>query len=54
MSERPGTIVREIVIDIPDRSNPFSRRQDPRMGQYVGELMGLLHINEGDAIDVAA
>lgn len=54
MSERPGTIVREIVIDIPDRSNPFSRRQDPRMGQYVGELMGLLHINEGDAIDAAA
>lgn len=48
MSERPGTIIREIVIDIPDRSNPFSRRQDPRMGQYVGELMSLLHINEGD------
>lgn len=54
MSERPGTIVREIVIDIPGRSDPFSRRESPWMGAYVGELMGLLHINEGDAIGAAA
>lgn len=48
MSQRPGTIVREIVIDIPDRANPFARRQSPRMSEYVRELMTLLHITEGD------
>lgn len=46
MSHRPGTIIRELTIDIPDRANPFARRQDPRMGRYVGELVELLHINE--------
>ncbi len=48
MSQRPGTIVREIVVDIPDRANPFARRQSTRMTEYVRELMALLHINEGD------
>lgn len=54
MSERPGTIVRELVIDIPGRADPFARRESARMGAYVGELMGLLRINEGDAIGAAA
>ena len=48
MSQRPGTIIREIIVDIPDRANPFTRRQNPRMTDYVRELMTLLHINEGD------
>lgn len=54
MSERPGTVIREIVIDIPGRADSFTRRQDPRMATYVGELMALLHINEGDAVGAAA
>jgi NitT/TauT family transport system ATP-binding protein len=45
MSARPGTIIRELIIEIPDREDPFARREDPRMGRYVGELVELLHIN---------
>lgn len=48
MSPRPGKIIREMVIEIPNRSDPFARRQDPRMGQYVGELVELLHIHDRD------
>ncbi len=49
MSSRPGTIIREMAIEIPDRSDPFGRRQDPRMGEYVGELVDLLHIDDRNA-----
>lgn len=48
MSHRPGTIIREIVIEMPDRADPFARRQDSRMSGYVRELMTLLHIDEGE------
>lgn len=46
MSARPGTIIREIPIDLPHMFNPMRRRQAPEMGDYVSELMGLLHIGE--------
>lgn len=46
MSQRPGTIIREIPVDIPDRDRPMERRQHDKVGEYVRELMGLLHINE--------
>ena len=46
MSQRPGTIIEEILIDIPDRDNPMQRRKDARVGPYVGQLMDLLHIGE--------
>lgn len=45
MSERPGTIVEEIVIDIPDRDNPMQRRKHPRVGEYVARLMDLLKLD---------
>jgi NitT/TauT family transport system ATP-binding protein len=48
MSRRPGTIVREIKIEIPDRNNPFARRAHPRMQEYVGALMELLDIGHSD------
>jgi NitT/TauT family transport system ATP-binding protein len=46
MSKRPGTIVEEIVVEIPDRHNPMARRRDPRVGNYVARLMELLHIDD--------
>lgn len=47
MSARPGRIVREIPVELPDRRDPFARRQNPAMAAYTKELMGLLHL--GDA-----
>ncbi|MEK9646697.1 MAG: ABC transporter ATP-binding protein [Alphaproteobacteria bacterium] len=48
MSQRPGTIIEEIVIEIPGRENPMERRKDDRIGPYVGQLMSLLHVGEVD------
>jgi NitT/TauT family transport system ATP-binding protein len=45
MSERPGTIVHEIVVDMPDRHNPMQRRKLPRLSQLVNELMTLLKLD---------
>jgi len=44
MSRRPGRIIREFVIDLPDRDNPFARRQNPRIVEYARELTDLLDI----------
>jgi NitT/TauT family transport system ATP-binding protein len=48
MSRRPGTIVRELSIDIPERSDPFARRAHPRMPEYAATLMELLDIGHAD------
>lgn len=45
MSERPGTIIEEIVVDIPGRENPMQRRKDPSLGDYVARLMDLLKLD---------
>jgi NitT/TauT family transport system ATP-binding protein len=44
MSARPGHIIDEVVIDIPDREDPFSRRRDPRVEGYILRLMDRLGI----------
>lgn len=53
MSQRPGQIVDEIAIDIPDRDNPLARRQSPKIGDYVLRLMARLgidhEVNSGEA-----
>ena len=46
MSERPGTIIEEIVVDIAHRDDPITRRKDRRVGDYVAHLMSLLHVSE--------
>ncbi len=46
MSERPGTVVEEIVIDLPDRDNPIQRRAHPRAGHYIGRLFELMRLEE--------
>ncbi|MCW5672090.1 MAG: ABC transporter ATP-binding protein [Hydrogenophaga sp.] len=45
MSERPGTIVEEIVVEIPGRDNPMARRKHPAVGDYVSRLMDLLKLD---------
>ena len=50
MSHRPGTIVREIVVDMPDRARPFRRRSNPRMNNYMVEIFDLLGLTR-DASD---
>jgi NitT/TauT family transport system ATP-binding protein len=51
MSRRPGTIIREIVVDMPDRAKPFHRRSNPRMNAYMVEIFDLLGLTEHDTDD---
>jgi NitT/TauT family transport system ATP-binding protein len=44
MSRRPGSIVEEISIDMPQRDNPLARRADPKVNDYVARLMDRLDI----------
>ena len=44
MSRRPGTIIDEIAIDLPQRDSPIARRRDARFGDYVAQLMDRLDI----------
>jgi NitT/TauT family transport system ATP-binding protein len=46
MSRRPGRIIDEIAIDLPQRDNPIARRQDPKVHTYVGRLMDRLDIGQ--------
>ena len=52
MSRRPGTIVEEITIDMPQRDNPIARRHDPKVNDYVARLMDHLGIGS-DPLDHA-
>jgi len=46
MSERPGRIIEEIRIDLPDRDNPMARGRSARTHEYTEHLFNLLHLNE--------
>jgi NitT/TauT family transport system ATP-binding protein len=45
MSNRPGRIIDEMIIELPDRENPMARRREPRVHDYVGILMQRLGID---------
>jgi NitT/TauT family transport system ATP-binding protein len=45
MSERPGTFIEEIAVDMPDRDNPMQRRKHPRLADLVSHLMSLLKLD---------
>ncbi|MDK9696908.1 MAG: ABC transporter ATP-binding protein [Siculibacillus sp.] len=49
MSRRPGRIIEEIPVDIPNRAVPLERRKNPKVGPIVARLMELLHIDEAEA-----
>jgi NitT/TauT family transport system ATP-binding protein len=44
MSERPGTIIREMPIDLPDRAHPLTRRQMPQVHAHAAEIFDLLKL----------
>jgi NitT/TauT family transport system ATP-binding protein len=44
MSRRPGRIIDEIRIDIPNREQPLQRRTDPKVAGYIARLMEKLDI----------
>ena len=44
ISQRPGRIIDEINIDLPDRDNPLARRQDAKVQSYMARLMDRLDI----------
>ena len=48
MSQRPGTIIEEIEILLPDRANPMERLKNCQreIAAYVARLMELLHVGE--------
>ncbi|WJJ93677.1 hypothetical protein [Neopusillimonas aromaticivorans] len=46
MSERPGTVIEEIPIQLPQRENPLERRKMHEVGPLVGRLMDLLKIGK--------
>jgi NitT/TauT family transport system ATP-binding protein len=48
MSQRPGTIVDEIVIDLPQRDDPIARRREPKVNDYVARLMDRLDIGHAN------
>ena len=48
MSQRPGKIIEEIDVEIPNRADPMERRKDEKIGQYVSQLMSLLHVGESE------
>ena len=53
MSRRPGTIINEIAIELPQREYPMARRRDARFGDYVAQLMDRLDIAHADIADAA-
>jgi NitT/TauT family transport system ATP-binding protein len=46
LSERPGRVVEEIKVDLPNRDNPIQRRAHPRAGQYIAHLFDLMRLEE--------
>ncbi len=50
LSERPGRIIDEITVDLPDRGNPTARRQNPRITEYINHLFGLLKLQDAEEI----
>ncbi len=44
MSRRPGKIIDEVRIDIPNREDPIARRRDHRVQDYASRLMDRLDI----------
>ena len=49
LSERPGTIVAELVVDLPRRDSPLARRQMPEVTPIAAEIFRHLRLGEKEA-----
>ena len=45
MSERPGTIVEQITVNIPGRNNPMKRRTHDMVAPMISQLMDMLKLD---------
>ena len=48
MSRRPGRIIEEIPVGLPNRENPMLRRQNGALGEHVARLMTLLDVGHAE------
>jgi NitT/TauT family transport system ATP-binding protein len=48
MSRRPGRIIDEIAVDVPDRDDPLRRRAHPKVNAVIERLMQRLDIGAPD------
>jgi NitT/TauT family transport system ATP-binding protein len=46
MSERPGRIVEELEVGLPDRDNPTARQSMPRAAELMRHLLHALHLDD--------
>lgn len=51
LSERPGRVIEEIKVDIPDRGNPTARRQHPRVTEYISHMFDLLKLQDREVVN---
>lgn len=51
LSERPGTIIEELVVDLPDRGNPTARRQDPGVSKYINRMFEILKLKDREELE---
>ena len=54
MSRRPGRIIDEIAIDLPDRDDPLKRRAHPKVNEIMNRLMDRLDLGVPDDVQVPA
>ena len=54
MSPRPGHVIDEVKIDIPQREDPFARRRNPHVEGFVSRLMDRLDIGHPEQAAAAA
>jgi NitT/TauT family transport system ATP-binding protein len=54
MSKRPGRIIDEMPVDLPQRDDPIARRHQPKVNDYVDRLMDRLGIEEPQATGMTA
>ncbi len=46
LSERPGTVMCEMPIDLPDRAHPLKRRQMAEVHHHAAEIFALLRLDQ--------
>ncbi|MEM5476259.1 ABC transporter ATP-binding protein [Pacificibacter sp. AS14] len=46
LSERPGTVIAEIKVELPHRDEPLKRRNLPEVSEYAAQLFSYLKLEE--------
>jgi len=51
LSERPGHVVEEITVDLPDRGNTTARRQNAKVQDYINHMFDILRLSDAEEIE---